>query len=73
MKYERLTGIQVNMIKKENEKAEAYSKVRRYCKQCGHSNIVIKQRKKIFCSYCGATVYYDDKEEFKDKLIKKMR
>lgn len=73
MKYERLSGAQLNMIKKEKEKAEAYSKIRRYCEYCGHTVYVPKQFKKTICNYCGHTVYYDEKEKFKDKLQREMR
>lgn len=59
---------------RENKKRDnAYAEIKRYCKRCGHPNIILKQRKKIFCSFCGATVYYDEREEFKDKLKKRMR
>ena len=72
MEYERLTGMQVNMIKKESERTEAYSKIRRYCK-CGHTVYVPKQFGKVVCDYCGRYVYYDEKEEFKDKLQRELR
>ena len=57
---------------KEKRKQNAYSRIRRYCRKCGHANYVLKQWGKVFCSHCGVTVYYDEKEEFKDKLLKKM-
>lgn len=72
MEYERLSKSQLAMLKLEKKKDNAYTKIRRYCK-CGHTVYVPKQFKKILCAYCGRYVYYDEKEEFKDKLQRKLR
>lgn len=72
MESEQLSKSQIAMMKAEKKKDNAYANIRRYCK-CGHAVYVIKQFKKVICSNCGQTVYYDDKEEFKDKLQRKLR
>ena len=58
--------------KEERKKDNAYTEIKRYCK-CGHAVYVIKQFKKVVCGYCGRYVYYDEKEEFKDKLQRKIK
>lgn len=50
------------------------AKYKRYCK-CGHSMIITPTAKhnKIMCTYCGAWIYKNNFEEFKDKLKKKLK
>ena len=40
---------------------------------CGHSVIIAYPKKSVICTWCGNKVYKDDKEEFKDRLMKSMR
>lgn len=42
------------------------------CSRCGHIVVMIK-RKKMMCNWCGATIYKNKKEEFKDKIRKELR
>ena len=41
------------------------------CK-CGHVLVMINKKKDI-CSWCGRMVYKNKKEEFKDKLNKELK
>lgn len=67
------TSQMIKMIKQEQEKSQALSKIRKYCPNCGHTVYVPKYKKKIFCDHCWHAVYYDEKEEFKDILQSKLR
>ena len=53
--------------KLEDERA----KYKRYC-VCGHSIVFPPTSKtnKTICTWCGHFIYKNDKEEFKEKLIK---
>ena len=50
------------------------SKYRKYCK-CGHSVIMPDGTNvsKIICTFCGRYIYKNDKEKFKELIIKEMR
>jgi len=48
---------------------DMYAKNRYSCK-CGHRVLILNKDKKI-CSWCGRYVYKDKKQEFKDKLKEK--
>ena len=60
------------IFKKDTKVFTALSKLKRYCKHCGHSEVFLKhsKRDKIICSYCGNYIYRDDLIEFKEKLKK---
>lgn len=58
-------------MKEEIKIAEAYSKVRHYCK-CGHTVYVISQNDFDYCNYCGRRVYKNKEIEFKRKLFEKI-
>lgn len=42
------------------------------CKRCGHVVIMIK-RNWMMCNWCGAKIYKNGKEEFKDKIRKELK
>lgn len=42
------------------------------CKYCGHV-IIMVHRKYCICDWCGHKVYRSQKDEFKDKLEKKLK
>ena len=46
---------------------DAKTDLRVYCK-CGHSIFMPVYLKHTICSYCGAKVYRNKNDEFKDKL-----
>ena len=45
------------------------TKNRIYCKTCGHSLNISKERGKRICTHCGNYVFREAKEEFKYKLL----
>lgn len=45
---------------------EAIAKHKYKCK-CGHT-VVVVNKKKTLCTWCGCYVYKDKKEEFKERL-----
>ena len=51
---------------------EKLAKHKRYCKNCGHSQIVINVDKTI-CTWCGHYIFRDDKAEFEYKLKQKIK
>jgi hypothetical protein len=58
--------------KEEDSKLfEELSKHRYKCK-CGHVVIITKQNKTL-CTYCGKWVFKNDAEEFKYRLMEKMK
>lgn len=42
------------------------------CQKCGHTIILI-DRESCICNWCGEKVYRSKKDEFKDKLKKKIK
>ena len=59
--------------KAEDEKLfEEIAKHRHKCKKCGHVVIITKQNKAL-CTYCGVWVFKNDAEEFKYRLMEKMK
>ena len=53
--------------------AEELSKIRRYCKRCGHSRHVPKYLGKVNCDYCGYPIFYDEKAKFQFEIKKRLR
>lgn len=51
---------------------EAQQKLKVTC-SCGHRVLIPKFLKKAICDWCGHWVYKDKKDEFKEKLLRKMR
>lgn len=41
--------------------------------ECGHRLFIPEFRKKVICGWCGHYVYKNEKEKFKDKLLKEMK
>lgn len=42
---------------------------KKYCK-CGHSMVIVptSKKNKVMCTWCGAWIYKNKLEEFKDKM-----
>ena len=61
------------IIKKFKEQYEnsGIAKYKHMCR-CGHSVVIYPFEKRIkkLCSWCGEYVYINEREEFKDKLMK---
>ena len=57
--------------KKARKLDDELAKYKKYCK-CGHSMIItpVAKQNKVMCTWCGAWIYKNDFEEFKDKLNK---
>ena len=51
--------------------AKAKLKYKRTCK-CGHV-IYFYRKDKVLCTWCGVMVYLDEKQEFKEKLLKELK
>ena len=51
---------------------EYYSQLKVYCK-CGHSLLMRPSETKVLCSHCGNYHYKDKKDEFKEKLKRKLK
>lgn len=51
------------------------TKYKTKCKHCGHILVFTpaNRKNKIICNVCGYYVYKNEKEEFKDKLLKKWK
>lgn len=60
------------MVKEEILKTEEGNKIKRYCQFCGHSTHVPKFAEYRICTFCGNAVFYDEKAEFKYKLLRKI-
>lgn len=60
--------------KKTNKLESELAKYKRYCK-CGHSMIItpVAKHNRVMCTWCGAWIYKNDFEEFKDKLNKNIK
>jgi len=56
----------------EDKLATMFTKITYKC-PCGHSVIISHQKSFVICTWCGNKVYKDDKEEFKDRLMKSIR
>lgn len=41
--------------------------IKRTCKHCG-SIVNFYHKKKFICKNCGYFIYYDEKDEFKDRM-----
>ena len=48
------------------------AKARRYCKRCGHSQVVPQYLVSRACTYCGYPIYRNDRTEFEERLKKEM-
>lgn len=59
-------------FEKDTKLFKVFSKLRRYCKHCGHSIVFFQnsRRDKVVCQYCGNYIYKDDLTEFKEKIKK---
>ena len=53
--------------------ADERAKCRLLCKNCGHSTNVSHKRDKIVCSYCGHYVFREEKDEFKYRMLERLR
>lgn len=62
----------MHSYKKDKKLFEVYSQYTVKCK-CGHSVTILNRTKKVICKWCGKTVYFDKKQEFKELLGKTMR
>lgn len=53
------------------KKSDEIAKYKHMCR-CGHSVVIYPFEKRIkkLCSWCGEYVYINEREEFKDKLMK---
>lgn len=49
------------------KRSEVFTKLSVYCKNCGHTLLVVN-KDRLICSHCGHWVYKDDKTEFMYKL-----
>ena len=60
------------IFKKDTKLFNAIAKLRRHCKNCGHSVIFYENSKKEkrICTHCGNYIYKNDLIEFKEKLKK---
>lgn len=59
--------------KQEDDKLfNELSKNRYKCKKCGHVVVMPKQNKTL-CTYCGVWVFKNDAEEFKYRLMEKLK
>ena len=54
------------------KRSNAYRDVSVYCKNCGHTVVVISVDR-VLCSHCGYWVYKDDKTEFRYKMMENIR
>ena len=56
----------------DDKMATMFSSITVKC-PCGHSVIIAHPKTSVICTWCGYRVYKNDKEKFKDELIKTMR
>ena len=47
------------------------SELKVYCKHCGHSQTLYTD--KTLCDWCNHYIYRDSKQEFKDRVLEKIR
>ena len=59
-------------LEHEKRLANALEEIRRYCKNCGHSQNIPRYRNSCVCKQCGCRIYYDDLTEFKEKMKMKL-
>lgn len=46
--------------------------LKRTCK-CGHTVYIENNRRRVLCGWCGNWIYKNDRDEFKDKLMMKIK
>ena len=52
----------------DNKLFEEYSKIRYYCRRCGHSVIIHNNKDKVICDFCGYYIFKTPKDEFKFRM-----
>ena len=62
----------LNERKRNLKYLEAINKYKVKCQHCGHS-IFIVERKFSICDWCGHKVYRSKKDEFLDKIERKLK
>jgi len=60
------------LIERDKKLSAACHKVKYYCKNCGHSVIIINKVKKNLCDWCGHYVFKNDRDEFEYRLKEKL-
>ena len=60
------------MLKKDVKLQDAIKKHNRYCKHCGHT-MTLLNTDRVLCTWCGNWIYYDEKTEFKYKMLEQMK
>lgn len=65
--------IMKNLISKEVRKTNYLDKIKVYCKNCGHPEIIKHSRDYVICSYCNHIIFKNDKCEFKYNMKNAMK
>ncbi len=62
----------IRIMKRDEKLQDAIKQFNRHCKHCGHT-MTVMNADRVLCTWCGHWIYYDEKTEFKYKMLEQMR